>query len=546
MKKLYTALCIAMLAMLAMPASAQRIYLIKGDKVVDSYSLNSVDYMSFEVPDGVEAPDFAIDIEEVGYNNVKWTVTPSDPDMYYYSAVYTPESLQDRFENSVDKLCEILYHDMQFIASMASYPIDDFMKDQVLAKGQQTFYDAQQGPDYEYIILAFGCSIKGEATTDTYTGKTFKTPAMPSTGLTVGFDINTESNNVAIKYTPSDNNVRYITEVRRADEEFDPQSWMNTLIWRGSVVDKTPQQVYEENTVTGPVEKTYQLDPDAEYVVYSCSVALVAESPIVNSEVSSQKFTSGPVKDSNMTFDVSVTKTGILSAEINVKPSTNDSYSWAVIKASDVEGVTIDRAFLQEYGMNNGFLTDIRTNSGEQTITAEALEADTEYIFVAFGWYSHVCTTDNIGKVTFHTEKTSDPTKWTATFSDIKIADDKSKASVDITVNYPDVNYVWFVVPSYGTDDQIKEAIMAEFKRAEDKGYNYVEVRSVAGNNEVSYWPEEDDTEEVKFVAVVANTDFEFLTPIFSSASFKMGTAAAAPAKAPANAVRMLDIPRNR
>lgn len=547
MKKIFTSICIALMAMLALPVQAQRIYLIKGNKVVETYSLNEVDYMSFDLPADVEAPDFDIEIGEVGYNNVSWKVIPRDAEMTYYTGVYTEDALRNRFDYSVDKLCEILFHDMSFLASMVGMTPEDFMEQQVLAKGEQSFADYQQGPDSEYVILAFGCSNEGKPLTKDYSRKVFATPPMEMNDLKVDFDIDNTTNNVKIKFTPSDKNVRYLTEVRPAGQDFGAQDWVNTLVWRGSISGRTPEESMELATSVGDVEKTFELDPNTDYIVYSYSVEMVGEDPIVNSRVSQQAFTSGAVAMSDMTFELSASDITPITASITIVPSGDAPYSYGILKSSDVEGLT-DMEIVDKV-CDNAIAVDWNTGTGSRTINFEGLDADTEYMVVAFGYEKHVITTTNVGKVTFRTLKASDPSKWVATFGDIKFAEDGSSASVDITVNYDDISYVWFVVPAYGTEDQIKEAILAEFNRTlENKGYNYVELRSITGSNEVSYWPDGGDDDEVKFVAIVANTDFEFLSPLFSSKSFKMSDAPkGAPAlKAGANKAVKLNIPKTK
>lgn len=534
MKKIFTSICIALMAMLALPLQAQRIYLIKDNKVVETYSLDEVDYMSFELSEDVEAPDFDIEIGEVGYNNVSWKVIPRDSEMTYYTGVYTEDALRNRFEYSVDKLCETLFHDMTFLATMVGMDAETFMEQQILSKGERSFSDYQQGPDSEYIVLAFGCSKSGEALTESYCRKVFATPPMPMNGLTVGFDIDNSSNNVNIKFTPSDKTVRYLTEVRAAGEEFDAQSWVNTLVWRGSIAERTPQETIELNTSVGDVEKTFALDPATDYVVYSYSVAMVGDDPIVNSRVSQQSFTSGAVAKTDMTFGLTASDITPVTANINIVPSNNDPYSYGLVKAADVVGLT-DLEIAEKYFSENASAVDWNASTGSRTVSFDGLESDTEYIFVAFGYEKMTITSTNVGKVTFRTLPASDPSKWVATFGDINVEADGSKASVNISVNYDDVSYVWFVVPAYGTDEQIKESILAEFNNTlTNKGYNYVEMRGVTGSNEVSYWPDGVNDEELKFVAVAANTDFELLSPVFSSASFRMTDGGAAPTASPA------------
>lgn len=548
MKKIFTSICIALMAMLALPVQAQRIYLIKGNKVVETYSLNEVDYMSFDLPADVEAPDFDIEIGEVGYNNVSWKIIPRDAEMTYYTGVYTEDALRNRYEYSVDKLCEILFHDMSILASMVGMTPEDFMEQQVLAKGEQSFADYQQGPDSEYVILAFGCSNEGKPLTKDYSRKVFATPPMEMNDLKVGFDIDNTSNHVKIKFTPSDKNVRYLTEVRPADQDFGAQDWVNTLVWRGSISGRTPEESMELATSVGDVEKIFELDPNVDYVVYAYSVEMVGEDPIVNSRVSQEAFTSGAVAKSDITFELTTSDITPISASITMTPSNNDIYSYGFVKASEVEGLS-DMEIAQKCYNDNPFAVDWNASTGSRTVDFTGLDNDTEYVLVAFGYEKQEITSTNVGKITFRTLPGSDPAKWVATFGDIKFAEDGSSASVDITVNYDDLSYVWFVVPAYGTEEQIKEAILAEFNRTlENKGYNYVELRSITGSNEVSYWPDGGDDEEVKFVAIVANTDFEFLSPLFSSKSFKMSDAPkGAPAlKAGANKAVKLNIPKTK
>ncbi|MBD5358087.1 MAG: hypothetical protein HDR88_13970 [Bacteroides sp.] len=517
--------CLAFVALLSFSAYAQeKIYLVKDGKIIATYSTAEVDYLTFDSEGLITNDDFEITIDELDYRYVVWTVKPQDPDMYYYTGVYTEESIRDRFNNSVEEMASTLYSDMSFLAGMVGVSVDEFMESSVLYKGEtQIGYD-QIGPGSDYVLVAFGCNPDGTATTKTYTGLNFSTPAMPSTGLTVDFNITAGTNDVTIEYCPSDDSVRYFTEVREYGENFDMQDWMNTLIWRGSISGMSPEEVVAENTYFGKQTLDYSLEPEYEYVVYACSVT---DDGVINSEVSSKTFVSGPVAMSENTFELSVSDIGSLTATFNVTPSNNDSYSIGVLPLSDFEGRT-DQEVLEEYVMYNAWPVEYNTRSGEASIEWSGLRADTEYVFFAFGYYHNTLTTE-MSKVTFTTLPTSDPKTWEATFGEVTFGDyfGDPAAYVQINVNQDDIQYVWQVVESTGTAEQIHEALLRECERYEGMGINYVEMRGIYGSNEVSFSGMEEGV-EYKFFAVVMNPEtYEFETEVFFSENFTMPSDAA-------------------
>lgn len=530
--------CLALVAFFSLSAYAQeKIFLIKDSKVVATYGIDEVDYLTFEDPGFVETDDFEIKIDELDYRYAIWTVTPKDPDMYYYSAIYTKEALADRFQNSVELIAEALYSDMGFLAGMVGVSVEDFMKSNVLYKGEAQIGNDQLGAGSEYVILAFGINPDGTATTDTYTELPFETPAMDMVDLTVDFAVEGDSNDVTIVATPSDKSIRYYMTVKEAGEkEVDLQGDINSAIWRGGVMDKSPEQVIEEITYEGDVRLFQSLEPEMEYVVYACSVT---PDGVVNSDASSKTFVTGKVKMSDNVISLTVNDVATLVCNFTITPSNSDSYSVGLLPASAFEGMT-DQEVLERYVAENRFSVDYNMSSGERTISWNGLSPDTEYVAFAFGFYHGVITTQMF-KVSFKTLPSSDPKTWTATFGDVVVDIDNEVAVVQIDVNQDDVWYLWNVVDASGTPEQIHEALLKECERYEGMGINYVEMRSIVGLNEVTFSPYGEDVtgKKYKFFAVVMNAEtYEFETEVFFSDVFTMDGSdpAAAPAKAPAKA----------
>lgn len=521
---------LTLMALLSFSSYAQeKIFLVKDNKIVATYGIDEVDYLTFDDEGLSSSSDFEITIHEVDHLSATWTVTPSDPDMYYYSGVYTKESLTDRFENSVENLCSILYNDMTFLAGMVGMAPEDFMKQSVLSQGEREFADYQLGADSEYVVVAFGCNPDGTPASETYAEAPFKTMPIEMTGLTVDFKIDNATNDVSITYTPSELNVRYYVTVREVNPEYpyNPQDEINTLIWRGSISGKSPEQVIEENTIEGVVTKSYSLDPEFEYEVYAFSLT---EDGIVNSEVSTTTFVSGQVSMSDMTFELSVSNITPVGCDFTIIPSNDrDAYTIGILPLSDVENAT-DGQIINMYLMNE-MVADWYTSYGERTVNYNSFNPDTEYVAFAFGYYHHTATTP-LAKTTFKTLPGSDPTTWEPSFKNFYMGEyyGNPAAYITIDVNHPDVKYLWNVVDSYGTEEQVKEALRGEFDRYEGMGINYVEMRSIWGTQEVSFSGFEEG-HEYKFFAVAVNEDYEFLTPVFFSDNFTLDGLVKAPVK---------------
>lgn len=519
-------ICLTLMAVMQLSAYAQeQIYLVKDNKIIATYGADEVDYLTFD-PTGLESDaDFVITINEVDYTLATWTVTPKDPDMYFYSNIYTRESIEQRYHNSVEEMASSIYDAAAFLAGMAGVSTEDFMMTSMLYKGVSEVGYNQLGPGSDYVIVAFGCNPDGTASTSTYTALDFSTPEIEMVPLTVDFDIDASSNDVAIKAVPSDPSLLYYIDVQETGNEIDPSNIINQAIWRGSIMDKTPEEVVEEITVKGTCTKTFSLDPNTDYEVFAFSVT---PEGTVNSEVSRKSFTSGSVLMSDNTFEITIDNVESNSCTFSITPSNSDNYSVGVLPKSEFEGKT-DQEVLEKYIQENRLSVDFNVrNSAESGFYWDGLNSETEYVAFAFGYYHNEVTTA-MAKATFTTLPTSDPKTWKPTFGEVTV--DGEYAMVNIDVNQNDVKYIWHVVDATGTPEQIHDALLKECERYEDMGINYVDIRGMTGSNEVTFQTEESG--DFKFFAVVMDpVTYEFVTDVFFSETFHMDYPAGAPAAA--------------
>jgi len=103
------------------PASAdEMMYLIKGDQVVAKYNVNDIDYASFYLPEGVVDTPIRLTVDNVGKNNVTYTVSTTSSNTAYAHGILSEWDLwyaaMDNFGEEFDALT-----DEQKVAVLQAY-----------------------------------------------------------------------------------------------------------------------------------------------------------------------------------------------------------------------------------------------------------------------------------------------------------------------------------------------------------------------------------------------------------------------------------------
>lgn len=420
----------------------------------------------FKVNQAAGGP-FVITIDEVGLDYAVATIIPADPEMTWHALPYqTNVESEDAYDMSStdEELVESFMSAYAFLASMSGISLEDFMDQQILAKGKQQMTFNQLGINTDHFIMAIGVDNKGNILSESVREE-FKTLDVEK--VDIDFTIEHELNDldVTVTTTPSDNSVRYFTGITMKAEYSDLQSWVHTLIWRGGVMGKTPEEVVKEITTSGVAVNEYYLNANTEYVAFAASLT---EDGIVNSEVKTIEFKSGDVPMSDNTFELDILEVTPQSVSVNVTPSNDDSYLFAVTPCSEWEGMT-DEEYRDEYIYNNALYCDMHNTSGEQTLSpSNSLLPGTDYYFWVCGYEQSVGTT-GVTKVKFTTIAEDDPSLLKFEFSVGEI----TANSVAVTVTgTPETAFYYFdIAPASYTEEDIKSKIDARVNRWIEIGY---------------------------------------------------------------------------
>lgn len=414
--------------------------------------------------EGVEKAPFEITIDEIGMDYAIATIAPLDPEMTWHALPYEAWVF-DEEGRPIEQCVEEFLTAYAFVASMAGMDFETFMETDILCTGTETLPFEQLGVGTKHYIMAIGIDAKGTILSDAVL-EPFTTEGIDMQDITFEVSFDVDGVNGILHTIPSDNNVRYYTDIKPKSEWPDGpdiQGWIQTLIWMGSVSGKSREQVIEEITSYGEVSKEYYLDANTEYHAFAVAIN---EEGIVNSEAEIIEFTVGGVPMSDNTFVVEATEIGTDYVELHITPSNNDDYTWAVEPASTWDGMSDEE--IQEYIYNSGFYLMMSTTYGEQTVVKENLAADTEYYAIVFGYEQSTMTT-GITKIKFTTGGADNPEDLTFDFTIGTV----TSTSVDVkVVGTPEkALYYWDVIDASATEEVAKETLDARVQRWIDIGY---------------------------------------------------------------------------
>lgn len=414
---------------------------------------------------GVEKAPFTVKIEEVGYDYAVATITPLDPNVTWHALSYQKHVLDN--EKTTDEAIESFLYAYQTVANLSGMDFETFMTFQILKRGTQTVTFERLDVGADYYAFVVGLAADGTVLTPVVL-EPFATEKKDMKDVT--FDVSCDVNgpDVVLHTTPSDNSVRYYTDVKiKSDWPDGPeiQDWIHTLIWRGEIAEKSKKEVVDELSSFGPVEKKQRLYAKTEY--YAFAVA-IDEDGIVCSKPEVKLFTTGEVQKSDNTFTIDVVSVGADNVTLHVLPSNQDVYTWAISPASEWEGKT-DSEYLDWYIENRGtFYLDLYSLQGEQTFKATGLAPDTDYYAFVIGYDQNVVTTD-VTKVKFTTNGADDPATLKFDFQVGNVT--STTAEVKISATPAKALYYWDVIEASATPEVARETLEARVQRWIAIGY---------------------------------------------------------------------------
>lgn len=438
-------------------------------------SYPGIDDISLKVIQGSYTVPFTIVIDETDEISVTASVYPADKEATYIMMLTTKERYDELGSDEAN-----FQDDMDYYTEMAlqeGMSLEDFLSQYILETGdlEKVKTDMLQ-PESDYVVYAYGLTAQAERTTAIVSEYT-STKAVEMTGCT--FDITPEVNfnNASVTVVPSDQTVGYHTSVQSASyieesgmalDEFLANYIENEIIFSMYVYGYSHDQAVAALTKTGTQTIDYALEAEKDYVAFAFSLT---KTGLVSSEISSVEFKTEGAEQSDNELDIKVVHEGIVSVDLDVTATNDDSYGMKAIKASEIEGMS--NSEIAGYIME---VLNFSMYTGTSRVVLQNLEAGTEYYAVGFGFDldAYAITTD-IFKTAFTTGTSSG-----ATSVSFDISEDNIKArSADITINADpeDVLYLWGVADGNLTGQMIVDEI-------NDECNSYVEYEIFASRAE--------------------------------------------------------------
>lgn len=192
MKKIILGVLLASMAAVSVPAQ-QKMYLVKDNRLVATYDVDEVDYVTFNLSDEVSVDPLTVEVKNVGKNTVTYSVGVFEKGLSYahnifsiplldsYAMSYYGEMFSEASEEEkIEIITECVYDEGCYVAAgTQSFTMNDFESD-----GYGYYFNVRAG--CEYVAMAAPLTEAGDdivAEQICYT--TFKTPDPGTTPLAV-------------------------------------------------------------------------------------------------------------------------------------------------------------------------------------------------------------------------------------------------------------------------------------------------------------------------------------------------------------------------
>ena len=386
--------------------------------------------MAFAACEPTPAPEpeqpkgpFAVEITEVTYSSVSYTVTPSDLEAEYLCLLYDAETVEEFTQDKY--LVATLFQELEAEARTMGMTLAEFLPTYT-DKGILEDQFVGLAPESDYYLIVFGVDpAKGyEACTEVNKTK-FTTVAFEK--LDVTFDIQTtvDGNSAEYVVTPSDNETIwyfYTIPTGTFDYYQSPDAYGMSLeqfylYCLQMQIDGYRGAGYDDNTILNALFHKGQLTLQAKDLTANASYTnmvagfVIDESGVITlaTDVTTSTYTTGDAKAVELSFQISVTDVETNRAAIKITPSDNSkTFCWMVMEWDGV--ATADEVMNEIVAMYGGWMNSgMMLYSGVQDYTGGPGSAykyrldapDTDYLVIAFGYAGGITTEPKM--VTFRT-----------------------------------------------------------------------------------------------------------------------------------------------
>ena len=374
-------------------------------------------------PEQPEGLSFNVELTEVTYSSVAYTVTPSDLEAEYLCMLYDAETVEEFTQDKY--LVATLYQELEAEARTMGMTLAEFLPTYT-DKGILEDEFVGLASEAEYYLIVFGVDPAKNYEACTEVNKTkFTTVAFEK--LDVTFDIQTtvDGNSAEYVVTPSDNETIwyfYTIPTGTFDYYQSPDAYGMSLeqfylYCLQMQIDGYRGAGYDDNTILNALFHKGQLTLQAKDLTANASYTnmvagfVIDESGVITlaTDVTTSTYTTGDAKAVELSFQISVTDVETNRAAIKITPSDNSkTFCWMVMEWDGV--ATADEVMNEIVAMYGGWMNSgMMLYSGVQDYTGGPGSAykyrldapDTDYLVIAFGYAGGITTEPKM--VTFRT-----------------------------------------------------------------------------------------------------------------------------------------------
>ncbi|MBR5133428.1 MAG: hypothetical protein IKV29_04905 [Alistipes sp.] len=376
-----------------------------------------------EEPEEPKGLTFNVELGEITYSSVAYTVTPSDLEAEYLCLLYDAETVEEFTQDKY--LVATLYQELEAEARSMGMTLAEFLPTYT-DKGilEDKFVGLASEADYYLIVFGVDPANGYEACTEVNKTK-FTTEAFEKLDVTFEIKTTVDGNSAEYVVTPSDNETIWYFytiptgtfDLYQSPDAYDMSLEQFYLYCLQMQIDGFRGAGYDDNTILNALFHKGQLTLQAKDLTantdYTNMVAgfVIDDSGVITlaTDVTTSIYTTGDAKAVELSFEISVTDVETNRAAIKITPSDNSkTFCWMVMEwdgTSTAEEVMNEIVVMYGAWMNSGMMI----YSGVQDYTGGPgssykyrLDApDTDYLVIAFGYAGGITTEPKM--VTFHT-----------------------------------------------------------------------------------------------------------------------------------------------
>ena len=296
-------------------------------------------------PEQPEGLSFNVELTEVTYSSVAYTVTPSDLEAEYLCMLYDAETVEDFTQDKY--LVATLYQELEAEARTMGMTLAEFLPTYT-DKGILEDEFVGLASEAEYYLIVFGVDPAKNYEACTELNKTkFTTEAFEKLDVTFEIETTVDGNSAEYVVTPSDNEtIWYFYTIPTASYEYylSPDAYNMSqdqflLYCLQMQIDGYRSAGYDDNTILNALFHKGQLTLQAKDLnantSYTNMVAgfIIDESGMITlaSDVTTSTYTTGDAKAVELSFQISVSDVETNRAAIKIVPSDNSkTFCWMV------------------------------------------------------------------------------------------------------------------------------------------------------------------------------------------------------------------------